>query len=288
MKRWKLVSITVVFLLAVTGIIVAKGNLVGLIQYFGGGAYVGNAIYKDRLVINDTALLEKVTSSPDYQDFRRRHPDFDQPFKNQLRSTTTPQELERYKLFLSQFQAIKRDKSTNGELETVQRISQLVYRFFKKNSRNGRQIENSVLGKNRSYPEDYVYQLVNAQTACGTVGEATVALMRDSGFDARLVIISAKPNPLIASHITTEVYLPEARKWVMVDPMIDFVGSKSVFEILADAKIGAYITNKHGIPSLVDQDSVAWFDRRGPMRKVIYYTPSQKARIAVKKALATL
>ena len=286
--RWvfngSLIVVPVVVLAAV--LVLTKGDLPGLIDHIRHGeAYVGNSLSKDRIVIDGGPLLGQLISSPDFQDFRRRRPDFDAPLSRQLKSKTTPEEEDRYGAFLARFAAIKRDRSAVGDWQSIRRITRLVHEVYAENAVHGRVFDGAHLGQSKSHPEDYVYQLVNAKTACGTVGEATVALMRDAGYLARLVIVSERPDPVEANHVLSEVYAPDQRQWIMIDPMIDHTGVKSVFELFSDEALSSELSARHRTPELYDDDSIAWIDRRGFFRKILYYAPNEDVRSVARKSI---
>jgi hypothetical protein len=259
-------------------LILIKGNLLDFIRYVQGQqAYLGSSMSKERLLIDDPAMLNAVVRSVDYEDYRRKYPDFKSAPDNVLNSKTTPQELVAYNDFLSNLSRIRANDAGRLRYQSVVELTHLVHRVFKKNQISGRKIEDGVLGRDRSRPEDYVYQLVNSKTACGTVGEATVALLRELGFKSRLVIASTTPAPIVASHILTEAYVPERNQWIMVDPMIDYTGTESVFELIGNADKARNVSNRHQYNGRIySLRSVVWFDRKSPLRKIYYYTSQQK------------
>lgn len=138
-------------------------------------------------------------------------------------------------------------------------------------------MQGDVLGRIKTPGEDYVYGLVNATTACGTVGEATATLFRGLGYKSMLVIVSNVPPPLQANHILAEIFLAEAKQWVMIDSMINYVGTESVFQLLNKPQKAAEISARHAYDETIyDARSVVWLDRRGLLRNIYYYTPLEK------------
>jgi hypothetical protein len=289
--RKRHVVLSVLFLLAiVVPMILIKGNVADFVGYLQGRqSYLGSSLLKQRQIIKSDTLLQSIVRSENFEDFRRKHPDFISTPETVLNSQTTPQGLADYKGFLSRLSSIKEEDGARYSYQSVVKLTHLVQQYYKKNLVAGQLIEGGVLGRIRSHPEDYVYQLVNAKTACGTVGEATVALLRELGYKARLIIVSAKPNPLTANHILAETYVPELGQWIMVDPMIDYAGKESIFELIGNSEKALEISNRHGYENnIYSTRSVAWFDRRTPLRKIYYFTADQENHAAVASELAKI
>jgi hypothetical protein len=109
-------------------LVITKSDIPGMIDYIRHGeAYVGNSLFKNRIMVDDEQLLQQIVSSPDFRDFCRRRPDFEAALSQQLRSKTTPRGEGRYRAFLSQFAAFKRDRAAVGDWESIRRITHLVH-----------------------------------------------------------------------------------------------------------------------------------------------------------------
>ncbi len=63
----------------------------------------------------------------------------------------------------------------------------------------------------------------------------------------------------------------------MVDPTIGYQGRESVLTVLGDAELSAELNRRHGAPHYRKQ-TTAVIDRRGPSRKIFYFTPSEDGR----------
>ena len=238
----------------------------------------------DRVVVRDGALLKQLLNDPEFEDFRRQHPDFQRPTASQITAPHNSEELAKYESFIQQFKAIAaRDQRLRTD-DKARDIVALVHHLHKRNLGSSRKIDEGILGKDRSLPEDYVFYLVNAETACGTVGEASVALFRTAGYKVRLVLLAHRPNKIQADHVLAEYYSEQSGKWTMIDPLINYHGQQSVPTVLADADTSKILNGRHGIPQYGD-GTTAVIDRRGPHRKLFYFTPSDEGRRIIESQL---
>lgn len=276
--RRSVVKLLILLLVAtIVPLIVIKGDLVNYVAFMQGKqAYLGSSLVKKRTLIKTPSLYNSIIYSDSYEDNRRRHPRFKLAPESVLNSKTTPEELSSYKEFLLRLNDIKANDNAQLNYKSVVKVTNLVHDAYQKNLSSERPIEVDVLGRSKSHPEDYVYQLVNAKTACGTVGEATVALLRELGFKTRLIILSNKPQPLEANHILAEVYAPDLHQWIMVDPMINYTGKESVFELIRNSEKASLVNQQHAYEDTTySNTSVVWFDQKSLFRKIYYYTPEK-------------
>lgn len=282
--------ILLALLVIVVPLIFIRGNVVGFFEYLQGEqSYLGRSLLKTRVLVKTPSLLHSIVHSEDFEDFRRRHPNFQAAPETILNSKTTRQELLAYNDFLSKVSDIKASDGGQLSYRSVVELTHQIHRVFKKNLISGRNIEAGVLGRNASHPEDFVYQLINSRTACGTVGEATVALSRELGFKSRLAIVSTNPAPLAANHIVAEVYVPSRNRWILVDPMIDYTGAESVFELIGNEKKAQSVSMRHDSSARTySAQSVVWIDRRSPLRKILYFTPLARNHAVVTVEIAKI
>jgi hypothetical protein len=280
----------VVIAAAVPGV---RHSLAGYYDYFvHDGPYLGSRIAKIPVVVQDDSLFASLATDANYADHRRRMPDFSQPLEEQVSAPHTPAELAAYKSFLA---AQKADVAALAPGNAPRpdalalRIIERINGAYVDNAENSRQIDDGYLGTRNSRPEDFVFYLVNAQTACGTVGEAAVALLRNAGFRARLTIASDSPDRIEANHVFAEFYSEEQHHWVMADPMINYVpkvGGKylSAFEFLRSPEAMA-TANQLWHQTYYTRQSVMWFDRWGPIRRQYYFTADKDAAGRLKDTL---
>lgn len=290
MTKKSLLWLAAVVVLVVASAVLTKGKYGEFLGYLTGQeSYTGNSLSKNRILVKDETLLQSIIREENFQDYRRRLPKFDIDPEKFLRSKTRPEELQAYKAFLGKVAKIKKEDNGRTSYQSAEKITSLVHGYFKRNLTRGRDIEGNVLGRNKSHPEDYVYQLVNAKTACGTVGEAVVAVMRELGFSARLVIASIRPHPIQANHVLAEVFVPEKNQWIMIDPMIDYTGTRSVFELVQNPKNAKETSVRHSYNSIIySSNTVLWFDRRGLNRKIFYFTSKKENFPIVQAGLSKL
>jgi hypothetical protein len=293
-SRWRwalgLAGLAVLILAAVPGV---RTSLQGYYAYFAeSGPYLGSRIAKVPVVVQDETLFQTLAGDARYQDYRRRNPDFSQPLEAQITAPHSAAEVTAYERFLAAHKAdIKALAQPGKPLPDVlaRKIIRRVHEAYAANQENPRQIDDGYLGTRNSRPEDFVFFLVNALTFCGTVGEATVALLRDAGFRARLAILSDSDRKLEVNHVFAEYYSDEKQHWVMVDPMVDFIpeiGGKylSAFEFLRTPEAVA-AANKAWNEQNYTSQSVMWFDRWGPIRYQYYYAADEAARGRLKEVL---
>ncbi len=271
-----------------TLLVLSKGQVIGFAKHFvADGAYPGSSVSKSRELVGDDELLRRIVREEKYQDYRRRHPDFSIPVEEQITAPHSPADIASYQGFLGRFQSIIREHRNGRTDNKARAIIALVYEAYSRNKQSDREIDEGVLGGIKSGPEDYLFYLVNARTECGTVSEATVALMRDAGFKTRLVLLSQRPDPIEANHVFAEYFSEQQKRWVIVDPLVGFVGRDSAFELLNDRELSRMLNTRHK-DDVYTSNSVIWFDRRGLFRKIFYYTPSEEARRTVGEAIARM
>lgn len=290
MTKKGLLCLAAIVLLVTASTVLTKGKYGEFLGYLAGQeSYTGNSLSKDRILVKDETLLQSIIHEESFQDYRRRLPNFNVDPKKILRSKTTPKELQAYKAFLAKVAKIKKEDNERKSYQSAEKITSLVHEYYKRNLTKGRDIEGNVLGKNKSHPEDYVYQLVNAKTYCGTVGESVVAVMRELGYSARLVILAIRPQTIQANHVFAEVFVPEKNQWIMIDPMIDYTGTQSAFELIQNPKSAKKTSDRHSYDSTIyNSNTVIWFDRRGFNRKIFYFTSKKENFPIVQAGLSKL
>ncbi|MBK18252.1 MAG: hypothetical protein CMM52_05380 [Rhodospirillaceae bacterium] len=252
---------------------------------FSGDAYLGNSLVSDRVVIEDQNEIKNLLENPDYEDYRRKHPNFEKALTDQITAPHTQKELKTYGEFIESFHKIA--KRYNGELtdHKARDIVSLVYKFHKRNFHSKRKIDSGIVGRDKSLPEDYVFYVANAYTACGTASEATIALLRSAGFRARLVVLAHRPDRIQADHVLAEYFSHELKRWVMVDPIVNYLGQQSVLNILSDTKVSESLNQRH-TDLHYKPKTTAIIDRRGLHRKIFYYSPSSVSRQTTRNTLA--
>ena len=157
--------------------------------------------------------------------------------------------------------------------------------------------ENDIFADLDHHSEYFIWYLANRRTACGTVAEATLALLRKAGFKTRLFGIANSYRNIVYNHVFLEYYSDDQKKWVMMDPMINAIPRSSnrdlsVLEMLADRtarermntlwwKLGDY---KDQFGSKVYRpDRVVFFNNAGALKKTYYFTPDEKISLELKK-----
>lgn len=267
---------------------------------FHGGPYVNRVFQKSHKIISkDEVLFRKLVYSSDYRDRRGHLPDFSLDFEDQVTAPATSAEKERYLEFVEKYFLIiagSRGASEPPQDDVAFSIMGLVNEYFMRNRSSKRgDVNQSVFLEESSYrAEDFVFYLVNATTYCGTVGEATVALLRYVGFKTRLMRISNSPAP-VANHVFVEFYSDEQRRWVMLDPMINAspkAGGTNlrIFEILDRPDVTAELNRRWGAANLYDftvygPRKVVFYDIRGLVMRLFYYSPDVEIRRQLRQNL---
>lgn len=265
--------------------VVTKGRPVAFVDHvFYDGAYMGNSISTNRVVVDDDETLTKLLRDPAYEDFRRVHPDFGRPVTEQINVPGTDPELKRYAAFIRTFKEMIAEDGGKRSDATATRIVRLVSRSYRSRLGGPRKIDDNALGRIRIRPENYVFYLVNAETACGTVAESSVALFRAAGYRARLVTLAHKPSRIEANHVLAEFFSEEQKRWIMIDPTVDFIGVSSVLDVLKGGEMSRSLNKRHGALHYVPS-TTAVIDRRGLNRSRFYYSPDRDSRAEIRISL---
>ncbi len=259
-----------------------------------GEPYVNRTLSTAHHVVSQTdALFGELAEKADYDDRRGHMPSFDLPVAEQVSLSPTAAGMGAYEDFLKQYSEIAGSQSTAYPADRQAfAIMALVNGYFRKNLSNDRQVSDDVFANEQDYrAEDFVYYLVNAQTACGSVGEATVALLRGAGFKARLLRFSRGWRKLTANHIFPEFYSAEQARWVMLDPMInaspkDMSGGLSAMEMMADPNARKYMNRIWDGGMEYTGDGIVWFDRKGPLTDIFYFSGDVDTRTKLGKSVA--
>jgi hypothetical protein len=176
------------------------------------------------------------------------------------------------------FAAFKADKETKSD-----RIAEKLMKFIHLNWRRSHnspkfssdEVSKEIDEKNEKdrNREDFIYKFVNYNTACGTISETSIGLLRELGFKTRLFRVSKEKNKEIANHVFVEYYSSESKKWVMFDAMEDIIPRNdgkllSALEFFQNPrKEDKYIeTNKLYIHAIGGVG--IWFQINGPISKV--------------------
>lgn len=302
-KTFKLISIFCLAVVAAVAVVKFDRFANAYYYVFYGGPYVNRVFQTSYNVVSrDDPLFRKLVYDSDFRDRRGHMPDFALPFEKQVTVSATPTEKAEYLRFLEKYFRIlktKVDASGSPGDAMAFAIMGLSYEYFRRNRADNAANKfdfEKVFAVEASYrAEDFVYYLVNAFTACGTVGEATVALLRYAGFRTRLIRISIKPDPPTASHVFLEFYSNDQQRWVMLDPMINTSprtaeNSLSVFEILDRPEISSLmnkrwqVLHEYNFP-IYKSERVAWYVVRGPVSRIYYYSADPEVRGKLRKNL---
>ena len=238
------------------------------------GAYVGHALVKRQRSV--APVLGAVLADQDYSDFRRPAPDFSRPAAAQLRAPHSAAELARYARFLAQWRTDK--AAAQGDIAVARLVVARLGAAYRGNRASPRRIDDGILGSNTSRAEDYLFYAVNANTSCGTLGEAAVGLLRDAGLHARLVLMAVDDRHLQADHVSAEFYSRQQHRWMLADVMSGVVG-ESAFAILADPSRWRRDDALLGGPYFSARSAI-WFDQRGPVRTRFVMTGADGLRQA--------
>lgn len=251
---------------------------------FDGAPYLGPAATLRRIVVEaGDELFHRIASDPGFDDRRGHLPAFTRSPAAQLSLHPDAEGLARYTAALAAYEPLRMAGDRSDVL--AGRIGSLVHALFQGNTKSERAVDDAVFAVERHYrAEDFAYFLASARTACGTVGEATVTLLRGAGFRARLVRIADNPAAVAASHVLAEYYSGQSKRWRLIDPMIDAVGAGSLFETLGDARAAAALNERWG-SEVYGPAKVGWFDRRGPVMDIYYHCPAAEAAQVLRRHL---
>lgn len=195
---------------------------------FFGGPYLSRTLSYSAVPLEpDSAELAHIISDIEYEDRHWYRLELDGAIRAlTLRSDIDPSLIKSVREFVSDYRSI-RDRHQGPQLSrsdgVVREIVGLVHRFYLRHKHKG---ENNNTRELLAWPfhaENHLINLATTTTACGTTGEATLALLRDAGFKTRLLGVSNSPQSIVYSHVFLEYYSWENNKWVMLDPMINEV-----------------------------------------------------------------
>ncbi len=267
------------------GLALTKGRPLAFVDHvFYGGAYLGNSITKESVVVDGEALLAILLRDSAFEDFRRVHPDFSRPVTEQIDVPGSEDELKRYAGLLDEFRIIVSNDGGKRSDATASRIVSLVSRYHEARLGGNRKIDDGALGGDRERPENFVFYLANAETACGAVAESSIALFRAAGYRSRLVILAHKSRRIQADHVLAEYFSEEQGRWRMIDPTVNFIGAMSVLDVLKDEETANLLNERHGVPHY-KPTTTAVIDRRGLNRTRFFYTPDENSRLELRLAL---
>ncbi|NQV82478.1 MAG: hypothetical protein HQ494_01545 [Rhodospirillales bacterium] len=109
---------------------ISKANFRAFSTYLQGqGAYQGNSILKNRVLVNDRALFDDIVRAEDFQNYRRKYPDFGLPPETVLTSRTTPDGLQAYGHFVDRLNAIARQDGARHSRQTAAALTGLIFEY---------------------------------------------------------------------------------------------------------------------------------------------------------------
>jgi len=271
------------------------------------GPYLSRTIDYSAVALNsDSSELSKIVSETDYEDrhwFRLDLPGAIDALK--AIDNIDGKVIGNLQSFSEEFQSIKQrfgDQGTSPSDDLAGAIVALVNRYYilHKNSPgnyNTRELLNWPF-----HAENHLINVVSTGTACGTTGEATLALLRDAGFKTRLMGISDTPKRIVFNHVFLEYYSSKHQKWVMVDPMINTIAKDgnrllSTFEMLQNKKVRSVFNKKWaqngeyadiaGDNGLYRSQTIAFFSNQfGPIMSTYYFAVDPNTAAQVKNRVS--
>jgi len=303
-----LLTVSLVVLSAGSAFIIKRDAAINIFAYlFFDGPYTSRTIRHDKIVLEpQTDLYNSVVFNPDFEDPHWFSINLNS-LKSKLQGKEKSIEIRNFVSFIDDYNTLlsKELKASSGLSDSLaEGMMSLVNAQFRRNRDNKRQISSADEGKIFADPqhhsEYFIWYLVNRKTACGTVGEATLALMRKAGFKTRLLGIANDPKSIVYNHVFLEYYSEEQDKWVMMDPMINAIPrssdqSLSVLEMLGDEKSRSRMNDMwwklgdyEGLfgPQVYRSDRVVFFNNAGPWKKTYYFTVDDKIRSTLKGLIA--
>ena len=244
------------------------------------------------IVTPGTAQHHDLISNVKFKDDRGLLPALEEDLNNRLRVSFSNQDIQKYRRFIGSFLRIKNQKNTT-DFETVQSIRQLVHGYFLKN-KNSIAVDSKGLSSVpewERFPENFLVSVASRATACGTISEATVALLRSVGYATRLIRIAYQASNVEAKHVFLEYYSRSFKKWIMVDAMEDFTPfydhkPLSAFEYFAlhDKQKVYQDTGVDGYSHDM-WENIIWFNKNGPFKKIFYFANTVDVRKALLREL---
>jgi hypothetical protein len=306
MKRPILIFVVFGLVAAAAYAVYAKQNTVNNVAdyMFSGGPYLSRTISYSAVILEpDSAELSDVTYDVEYEDRHWYRLDLDGAI-NALgaQRNIDPELTNNLRNIDAEFTFIKDRYSGPEKLRSdglVREIVGLVNRFYIRHKNRGGLNNTRKLLAWPFHAENHLINLASTTTACGTTGEATLALLRDAGFKTRLMGVSHSPRSIVYSHVFLEYFSWEQQKWVMVDPMINEIAESagrllSTSEMLQNEQARKPFNKKwkrNGEYSeITDKDdfyksySIVFFSNDfGPFKTIYYFSNDADVRRKIKQ-----
>ncbi|MDG2034554.1 MAG: transglutaminase-like domain-containing protein [Rhodospirillales bacterium] len=309
-KKYRPKIIGLLILITFAGIVAWKGlSIVRFANFiFFDGPYLSRTLSEKFVIVESgTETWGKIISDSNI-DTQIWHPVIlSEKIQTRLTANFSEDEIERLSQFLSSYKSLitknKFSKTLSLDL-MVSQIVQLIYSQYSENESSAKRPDFSVFAEPPYRAENHLFQLVNRKTGCGTVAEATIALLRNAGIKTRLMGLTGNPEKITFGHVFVEYYSPEFKKWVMLDPMINSIPKRngipiSTFETLKDTKARSQLNKIWGeksarfggsLPSIYNrlytEESISFFYTSGPFQSVYLYAPNEEIRAVIKKRVS--
>lgn len=262
-------------------------NLYGYV--FHGGPYVNRAFSTEiEQIAPGTADHALIINDPDMEDRRWGTADFSRGLDEQLTIETSSAAMNSYTRFVSRYQAAfhagprrpatgprQTHAPSSGVDPQVSRLKSFIYRTWLANqTREAADVTRfeQTDEKDRN-AEDVIYYFSHYNSACGTVAQVAVALLRDLGYLTRLMRISYTAGRDSANHVFTEYYSPRHAKWVMFDGMENFIPTRdgrplSAFEYFAAPKEEDSFRSTGKLYPHYRKRAEIWYSKKGPVQTI--------------------
>jgi len=243
--------------------------------------YINRVFYTRRIILEPNKPSDefygRLISDPNYDDRRWGTANFNRPVTEQITIKHSSTGIENYKSFISNFKnrfSSKREKSSDKVAEELKNF--IHTNWLKK--RNLPQFDEEQINQKSEkdkHPEDLIYWFVNYNSACGTISETSVALLRELGFRTRLMRMSEKKYKEIANHVFLEYYSNESQKWVMFDALENLIPKRNgkplsalEFFLNPEQEDKFKKTKKKYIYAI--SNATIWFQINGPIKSLIF------------------
>tara|TARA_E500000331_G_scaffold340968_1_gene372840 strand:- start:176 stop:1138 length:963 start_codon:yes stop_codon:yes gene_type:complete len=187
----------------------------------------------------------------------------------------------------------------------VKKVVALVNKFYQKHKRASVPHDPQTFLNWPFHGENHLIKVAATTTACGITAEATLTLLRDLGFQTRLLGVANSAEKIVFNHVLLEYYSNQHKKWIMLDPMVgDIAGnseaSLSAIEMIQSVQARQKLNEKWSqngnsplgkvnFNPVYKSESIIFFSRDlGPFKETFYYANSERIRERVKERVSQM
>ena len=277
-RIWKAAALVALIFVGGVLTLIAAGyahhmrNMIGYL--FAHEPYINRVFVVERISVDPRSdLARTLIHDPDMDDRRWGTAAFDEPVERRITIPHSADERRGYEHFVALFKERFRGRARSDAM--AEDLLAFVH---------GRHIANlskpefdasafEAKPEKDRRPEEVILSFANYRSACGTVSETAVALLRDLGFRTRLLRVSLEPGVEVANHVFVEYYAPDYGKWVMFDALTGFMPRRdgvplSAIEFFSDPTPLDGVAGNEVTYSFYIEGAEIWWQKNGPIKTI--------------------